>query len=46
MRFYVREYVEDKESRKQLFGILSRNEYMDEFLDALRELNLYQNFFR
>lgn len=29
MRFYVREYVEDKEIRKQLFDILKRNEYMD-----------------
>lgn len=44
MRFYVSEYVENKESRKQLFGILSRKEYMDAFLDALRELNLYEDF--
>lgn len=44
MRFYVRDYVEDKEIRKQLFGILSRKEYMDAFMDKLRELNLYDDF--
>jgi len=42
MRFYVREYVEDKERRKQLFGILSRKEYMDVFLDTLREESFVQ----
>lgn len=44
MRFYVRECVEDKEIRKQLFDILKRNEYMDAYLDKLRELNLYDDF--
>ena len=44
MRFYVREYVEDKETRKQLFYILKRNEYMDAYLDKLHELNLYDDF--
>ncbi len=44
MRFYVREFVKDKDIRKQLFGILSRNEYMDAYLDKLRELNLYDDF--
>lgn len=44
MRFYVREYVDEKEIRKQLFGILSRKEYMAAFLDKLRELNLYDDF--
>lgn len=40
MRFYVREQVEDKEIRKQLFDILRRNEYMDAFIAKLHELNL------
>ena len=44
MRFYVREYVEDKESRKQLFDILKRNKYMEAYLDKLHELNLYDDF--
>ena len=44
MRFYVREYVEDKEIRKQLFDILRRNEYIDAYLDKLDELNLYDDF--
>ncbi len=44
MRFYVREYVEDKETRKQLFYILKRNEYVDAYLDKLHELNLYDDF--
>ena len=44
MRFYVREYVEDKAIRTQLFNILKRNEYMDAYLDKLRELNLYDDF--
>lgn len=44
MRFYVREFVEDKEIRKRLFGILRRREFMDEYLQALHELNLYDDF--
>ncbi len=44
MRFYVRECVEDKEIRKQLFNILKRNEYIDAYLNKLHELNLYDDF--
>lgn len=44
MRFFARECVEDKEIRKQLFNILRRSEYMDAYLDKLRELNLYDEF--
>lgn len=44
MRFYVKEYVEDKEFRKQFFGILRRDEYMDAYLEKLRELDLYDDF--
>ena len=44
MSFYVREFVEDKESRKQLFNILRRGDYMDAFLNRLQELNLYDDF--
>ena len=44
MRFYVREWVEDKGMRRQLFDILRRRDYMDAYLDKLHELNLYEDF--
>lgn len=44
MSFYVKECVEDKETRKQLFNILRRKEYVDSFIEKLRELNLYEDF--
>ena len=44
MRFYVRECVEDKEIRRQLFNILRRDKYMDAYLDKLHELDLYEDF--
>lgn len=44
MRFFVRECVEDKGNRKQLFDILKRGEYIDLFLDKLHELKLYDDF--
>ncbi|UUX34818.1 hypothetical protein [Fundicoccus culcitae] len=44
MRFFVREFVEDKEIRKQLFDILKRYEYMDAYLEKLHEVNLYDDF--
>ena len=44
MSFYVRECVEDKRIRKQLFSILRRHEFVDLFLDKLRENNLYDDF--
>ena len=44
MRFYVREFVEDKAMRKQLFDILRRAEYMDAYLEKLRELKLFDDF--
>lgn len=44
MRFYVKEFVEDKEIRQQLFNILRRRDYMDAYLDKLHELDLYEDF--
>lgn len=44
MRFYVREYVENKDIRKQLFDILRRSDYVDTFIERLYELNLYEDF--
>ncbi len=44
MRFYVREFVEDKTIRKQLFDILRRDEYVDAYIEKLWELELYDDF--
>lgn len=44
MRFYTKGFVEDKETRTILFNILRRYDYMDAYLDKLRELDLYQDF--
>lgn len=44
MRFYVKECVNDKEIRKQLFIILRSSNYVDSFIEELRELNLYDEF--
>lgn len=44
MSFYVRECVEDKMIRKQLFSILRHHDFVDAFLDELRENNLYDDF--
>lgn len=44
MRFYVRECVENKEQRKKLFYILRRHDYMSAYIDALHELELYDDF--
>lgn len=44
MRFYVKECVDDKEIRKQLFDILRRSNYVDSFVEKLHRLNLYDLF--
>lgn len=44
MRFFVREFVEDKECRRQLFNILRNKEYIDAYMEKLREMNLYDDF--
>ena len=44
MRFYVRECVEDKLIRKQLFNILRRDNYVDAFIDELYKCELYVDF--
>lgn len=44
MSFYVRECVDDKDIRKQLFNILRRHNYMAAFIEKLNELNLYDEF--
>ncbi len=44
MRFFVRECIEDKKIRKTLFSILRRIDYVDPFIDKLKELGLYNDF--
>lgn len=44
MSFYVKECVVDKEIRKQLFYILRRDDYVDAYIEALRKLDLYDDF--
>lgn len=44
MRFYVKECVDDKEIRKQLFNILRRSDYIESFIEKLNELSLYDEF--
>ena len=44
MRFFVRECVDDKEIRKKLFYILRRDEFVEPFVEALHELNLYDDY--
>ena len=44
MGFFVKECVEDKEIRKRLFNILRKHNYVEPFIEGLRELNLYDEF--
>ena len=44
MSFFVHECVDDKEIRKKLFGILRRHSYVEPYIDALKELELYDEF--
>lgn len=44
MSFYVRECVEDKMIRKQLFSILRRHDFVDAFVDELGKYDLYDDF--
>ena len=44
MSFYVRECVQNKEIRKQLFYILRRHDYVDAFLGELHKYDLYDDF--
>ncbi len=42
--FFVRECVNDKDMRKELFNILRCHHYIDEFLDKICEFDLYDDF--
>ncbi len=45
MRFYVKKFVEEKDIRKTLFSILSRNDYVVPFIEKLKELDLYEDYY-
>lgn len=44
MSFFVHECVDNKETRKKLFAILRRHSYVEPYIDALKELELYEEF--
>lgn len=44
MSFFVHECIDDKEMRKKLFGILRRDSYVEPYIEALKELELYDDF--
>lgn len=44
MREFVKEFVDEKDTRKCLFGILSRIDYIDDFIQALIDFDLYELF--
>ena len=44
MRFFVHECVDDKEQRKKLFYTLRRDKYVEPFVAALKELELYDDY--
>ena len=44
MSFYVKECVYDKEMRRKLFNTLRNHDFMDKFLTAVKELNLYDEY--
>lgn len=44
LNFFGRECVDDKDMRKELFNILRRHHYIDEFLDKISEFDLYDDF--
>ena len=44
MSYFVKEVVEDKSVRQELFNILRGYEYMDSFYVTLKKHNLYQDY--
>lgn len=44
MSFYVHECVVDKATRKKLFDVLRRHEYVDLFIETLKSLELYEEY--
>jgi len=44
MSFYIKECVHDKETRRKLFNILRNHDFMDKFLAAVKELDLYEEY--
>ena len=45
MRYYVKEFIEDKEIRKTLFYILRRFDFVELFIEKLKKLDLYEDFY-
>lgn len=44
MRFFVKNIIEDKEVRKELFYILRNRDYLDKFYESLKKHNLFDEY--
>lgn len=44
MRFFVKECVDDKNIRRELFDALRYNIYMERFVDVLKKYDLYKEY--
>lgn len=44
MRFYVKNMIDDKEIRKELFYILRNHDYLDKFYVSLKKHNLFEEY--
>lgn len=44
MSFYVHECIVEKATRKKLFDVLRRHEYVDLFIETLKSLELYEEY--
>lgn len=44
MTWYVKEMIEDKEVRKELFSVLRNYNYMDKFYEVLNKYNLFDDY--
>lgn len=44
MRYFVKEFIDDKVMRKALFNILQRHKYEDAFVEKLKEFDEFDNF--
>lgn len=44
MSYFVKEFVDDKEIRRKLFNILRNHDFMDKFIDTVKNLELYEEY--
>lgn len=44
MSYYVKEYIQEKEVRRDLFNVLRNYDYMDKFYNMLRKYGLFRDY--